>query len=592
MIKRNNKMVNDCVRNFTENKGHPFKIMLGFYKGESWTLIKSAFFLIAQNLPVWVIPIVTTEIINAVTYQNRTLSYILLCAAIAFICIAQNSFSTFAVSKVYDRLTRKIEYSLRRSIVEKLQQLSIMFHKNISSGKLQSKIMRDCENVETMLAALFRNLFGITATLAVTITMTLRNSPIVMVFFIIIIPMEILLLRILGKGVRQRNSKFRTEMEETQSDVSEMLELIPVTRAHGLQRREVIHMDRRLGNVMDTGYNLDKTNNFFLASSWVLMELSRLACLTFTGIMAYKGKISVGEVVLYQTYFGQIVTAVNTLLNLYPQLTKGAESINSISEILNEENVETDNAIIPLNDMKGGVTFRDVRYKYADGDRWILNNFNIEVEPGESIAFVGGSGAGKSTILNLLIGFDRPQEGQILIDRVNMINLDMTEYRSQIAVVPQNTILFSGTVKDNITYGLDNVSDQQVRDVLKAVGLDELVEDLPMGIYTQLGEHGGKLSGGQRQRISIARAILRNPKIIIFDEATSALDSASEKKVQKAVDNMMKKCTTFLVAHRLSTIKNADRIAVVNNGRITEIGTYDELMAKKGEFYELKQLQS
>ena len=592
MIKRSNKMANDCVKNFTENKGHPFRIILGFYKGEVWTLIKSAFFLITQNLPVWVIPIVTTEIINAVTYQNRTLSYILFCASIAFICIAQNSFSTFAVSKVYDRLTRKIEYSLRRSIVEKLQQLSIMFHKNISSGKLQSKIMRDCENVENMLAALFRNLFGIAATLAVTITMTLRNSPIVMVFFILIIPMEILLLRILGSGVRRRNSRFRTEMEETQSDVSEMLELIPVTRAHGLQKREVNHMDRRLGNVMDTGYNLDKTNNFFLASSWVLMELSRLACLTFTGIMAYNGKISVGEVVLYQTYFGQIVTAVNTLLNLYPQLTKGAESINSISEILNEENIETDNAIIPLKDMQGGVTFRDVCYKYADGDRWILNNFNIEVQPGESIAFVGGSGAGKSTILNLLIGFDRPQEGQILIDRVNMINLDMTEYRSRIAVVPQNTILFSGTVKDNITYGLDNVSDEQVMDVLKAVGLDELVEDLPMGMYTQLGEHGGKLSGGQRQRISIARAILRNPKIIIFDEATSALDSASEKKVQKAVDNMMKKCTTFLVAHRLSTIKNADRIAVVNGGRITEIGTYDELMAKKGEFYELKQLQS
>ena len=167
----------------------------------------------------------------------------------------------------------------------------------------------------------------------------------------------------------------------------------------------------------------------------------------------------------------------------------------------------------------------------------------------------------------------------------------MTSYRSQIAVVPQNTILFAGTVKDNITYGLDGVSDDKVMEVLAAVGLDDLVSEMPWGMHTHLGEHGGKLSGGQRQRISIARALLRNPKIIIFDEATSALDSASEKKVQAAVDNMMKQCTTFLVAHRLSTIKNADKIAFVKNGSITEIGSYDELMAKKGDFYQLKQLQ-
>lgn len=592
MTKQNNNTVNECIKNFGENKGHPMKILLGFYKGELWTVLKTIFFLILQNSPVLVLPIVTTNIINAITYSDSgSLSTIIFNAVIAFVFVAQNSFSTFAVSRVYDRLTRKIEYGLRRSIIEKLQQLSMMYHKNVSSGKLQSKIMRDCENIEVLLAHLFRNTVLITINLIVAITVTVKNSPIVMVFFIFIVPMELALLKILGKGVKRRNSVFRKEVEETQSDVSEMLELIPVTRAHGLQKREVNHMDKRLGSVMNTGYHLDKTNNFFLASSWVIMELSRLACLTFTGILAYYGKISVGEVVLYQTYFGQIVSSVNTILNLYPQISKGTESVNSISEILNEENVETDNAIIPLDNMKGSVEFRDVCYKYADGDRWVLNGLNLSVKEGESIAFVGGSGSGKSTIINLLIGFDRPQEGQILIDRVNMINLDMTSYRSQIAVVPQNTILFAGTVKDNITYGLDGVSDDKVMEVLAAVGLDDLVSEMPWGMHTHLGEHGGKLSGGQRQRISIARALLRNPKIIIFDEATSALDSASEKKVQAAVDNMMKQCTTFLVAHRLSTIKNADKIAFVKNGSITEIGSYDELMAKKGDFYQLKQLQ-
>ena len=228
-----------------------------------------------------------------------------------------------------------------------------------------------------------------------------------------------------------------------------------------------------------------------------------------------------------------------------------------------------------------------VRY----GVHEIVKNVSFSVEDGQWFMLVGPNGAGKSTMLNAVAGTWLVDEGQILIDGINMLNLDMTKYRNQIAVVPQNTILFAGTVKDNITYGLDDVSDQEVMEVLNAVGLDDLVKDLPWGLNTHLGEHGDKLSGGQRQRMSIARALLRKPRLIIFDEATSALDSVSERKVQTAVNNMMKHCTTFLVAHRLSTIKNADRIAVVKHGTISEIGSYDELMAKKGDFYNLKRLQ-
>ena len=196
------------------------------------------------------------------------------------------------------------------------------------------------------------------------------------------------------------------------------------------------------------------------------------------------------------------------------------------------------------------------------------------------------------SLLNLLIGFIPPVSGKILIDGINMVNLDINEYRHQIAVVPQNTILFSGTILDNIAYGLEHVTEKDVMEVIKDVGLEDMIEKLPDGIYTQLGEHGDKLSGGQRQRISIARALIRKPKIIVFDEATSALDSASEKKVQEATSNMMKNCTTFLVAHRLSTIRNADRIVAMRDGKIVEVGSYDELMEKKGYFYELKALQS
>lgn len=167
----------------------------------------------------------------------------------------------------------------------------------------------------------------------------------------------------------------------------------------------------------------------------------------------------------------------------------------------------------------------------------------------------------------------------------------MTEYRKQIAVVPQNTLLFSGTIRENITYGLEQISDEEIWDVIHEVGLEDLLDKMPDGLDTPLGEHGDRLSGGQKQRISIARALIRKPKIIIFDEATSALDSVSEKKVQEATDHMMGKCTTFIVAHRLSTIRKADRIAFIKDGRVAEIGSYEELMAKKGYFYQLKTLQ-
>ncbi|WP_234414384.1 ABC transporter ATP-binding protein [Paenibacillus sp. CAA11] len=220
----------------------------------------------------------------------------------------------------------------------------------------------------------------------------------------------------------------------------------------------------------------------------------------------------------------------------------------------------------------------------------MLDDFSLHVKAGEKVAFFGESGSGKSTILNLIIGFYKPQSGKIWIDGVPMDELSMKRYRQSLAIVLQNNILFSGSIRENITYGLPHISEERVQQAVWMANLQDVIDSLPDGLDTLVGEHGGRLSGGQRQRIAIARAVVRDPQIIILDEATSALDNLSERHVQQAMEQLMEERTTFIVAHRLSTVRNADRIVVMKKGRIVESGTYEELLAVQGEFYKLKNL--
>jgi ATP-binding cassette subfamily B protein len=260
--------------------------------------------------------------------------------------------------------------------------------------------------------------------------------------------------------------------------------------------------------------------------------------------------------------------------------------------VLLSDDIERNEGKKKVSKLVGEYDFVNVKFRYNNTDLDVLDGLNLHVEPGETIALVGESGSGKSTILNLAIGFNLATDGKVLIDGNDIKEIDLRSYRQFLAVVPQSSILFSGTLRDNITYGVDEVDEEYLKEVVKAANLSDLVESLPDGLETEVGEHGGKLSGGQRQRVSIARALIRNPRVIVLDEATSALDSISERLIQEALDNLTKDRTTFIVAHRLSTIRNADKIAVINDGHCVEYGTYDELMELKGEFYRMKAIQS
>jgi ATP-binding cassette subfamily B protein len=279
-------------------------------------------------------------------------------------------------------------------------------------------------------------------------------------------------------------------------------------------------------------------------------------------------------------------------LTLYPQLARGIESIRSIGEVLECPDVEHNRGRHSIDTMSGAVNFENISFRYEEGKAAGVYDGSLDVASGECIALVGPSGAGKSTLMQLLIGFRRPQKGRILFDGQDMETLDMRTVRRLMSVVPQETILFSGSIRENIIYGLSDISDEKLNEVLVAANLTELVSGLPEGLDTRIGEDGAMLSGGQRQRIAIARALIRDPRILVLDEATSALDVVSEKKVQEAIECAVQNRTTFIVAHRLSTIRRADRIVVMKEGRIAEIGSYEELLAQRGLFFEMQQLQT
>ena len=293
----------------------------------------------------------------------------------------------------------------------------------------------------------------------------------------------------------------------------------------------------------------------------------------------------------YQSSFTTVVNQFSALINLLPILTKGLESVSSIGEVLSSDDVECNEGKEELASLKGDYLFKQVSFAYPGGEKEVLSGLELSVRQGETIALVGESGSGKTTILNLLIGFILPSKGELLIDGKDIKGLNLRSYRRFISVVPQTPVLFTGTVRENITYGLEHVSEEQVRQAVEAANLSGVIEKLPQGLDTMIEEHGANLSGGQRQRISIARALIRDPQVIILDEATSALDSISEAEIQEALERLTKGRTTFIVAHRLSTVRGADRILVIGRGRIREQGSYQELMERKGEFYQMEQLQ-
>ena len=572
---------------------NPIRTLLYLFEEQKFSVAVAFVLFSIKHSPSWVIPLLTANIIDIITSHKSATELFINLGILALVTV-QNWPVNVLYVRFQSRAIREVENRLRSALVERMQQLSMGFYLRTNAGVLQTKVVRDVENIEQMVRNLSDGGFVAINGVIGAILITALKVPMFLPFFLILAPCSAFLIIKLRQRLNNRNEVFRSEIEDMSARVNEMTTLIPITRAHGLEQSALRTMYESFSNVKRAGLSLDAFNANFNAMAWVTFQSANVLCLATAAFCALKGKFGVttGDVVLLTSFFGQLIGSVILVSNLMPQIAKGFASIRSLGEVLESPDIEANADKPAMKEVVGIVDFKDVTFTYPGSKTPAITNLTLRVKPGEMIALVGPSGSGKSTLINLAIGFLRPQSGLISFDGNDLSKYDLRAARKFISVVPQESVLFDGSVRENITYGLGDLSDKTVIDALTAANAIDFVEALPEGVDTIVGERGARISGGQKQRLAIARALIRNPRILVLDEATSALDSESERSIQKALESLMANRTTFVVAHRLSTVQKADTILVLQEGNLVEQGTHLQLSKGGGLYQRLFEAQT
>ncbi len=482
---------------------------------------------------------------------------------------------------------------MRNQLYEKVVDLNLGFFSRQKKGDIMARMMGDVNEVEASIMSSIELLSKNPIMIVIYLCILLLLSWKLTLFVLAVLPFAGFVMGRVGKSLKRQSKTAQEQSGQLLSQIEETLGGLRVIKAFNAEKsvgKNFHHLNdnlRRTTTKVNRRYMLAHPMSEFLGTATIAVVLF------FGGMLILNdnSSLSAAEFIYYLVIFYSIINPAKELSKAMYSIQKGKASLDRIDMVLTAVNPlkEVKNPVAP-KPFENKIEYKNVSFKYEDN--WVLRNIDLTIEKGKMVALVGQSGSGKSTMVDLLPRFYDVNEGEITIDGVNVKNMTLHDLRSYMGNVNQEAILFNDTVFNNITFGVENATEEQVIEAAKIANAHEFIVAMEDGYQTNIGDRGGRLSGGQRQRLSIARAILKNPPILILDEATSALDTESEKLVQEALENLMKSRTTIVIAHRLSTIKNADEICVLHEGEIVERGTHDELLKKDGLYRKLYSMQS
>jgi subfamily B ATP-binding cassette protein MsbA len=487
---------------------------------------------------------------------------------------------------------------LRITMFTKIIDLPISFYSEKRKGDIMARMLGDVGEVQNSFFSILELIVKEPMTIIFTIIAMFAISVKLTIFVFIFIPISGYIISIIGKSLKSKSQNLQSEGGYLISIVEESLSGLKVVKSYNAENSFKRRFNDSVGRLLKLSNSIGRKNNLASPFSEFMGIIVIAVLLWFGGNMVLVDKLPNGKAVLegaqFLAYMGlayNILTPAKSISKATYAVKSGMAAAQRVFEVLEVQNAITDkpNALVKAS-FDNEIAIENINFKYEDEN--VLKNFSLQIPKGKTVALVGQSGSGKSTIANLLTRFYDVQEGSIKIDGTDIKDMTMNSLRNMLGLVTQDSILFNDTIKNNILIGKENATDEEIIAALKVANAYEFVKDLPNGIYTNIGDAGNKLSGGQKQRLNIARAVLKNPPIMILDEATSALDTESEKFVQLALENMMQNRTSIVIAHRLSTIQKADKIVVMHRGEIVEQGTHDELLALNGTYSKLVLMQS